>query len=318
MASSRSRRRHVVIERDSSGGALHVAVGALAGLAAGVLLAQRYGGLSGLGDRVRAGLGQGWSDRLADRLGERFGDGFGDRLATRLGARRGPGDADADDPAGLRRRGYDTPDWDEEPLDDDAEADEGEMLEERVLEAFRNDPVLSERAIDIGAIGRGIIELTGWVHADDESTHAVTLTRGVPGVETVVNRLVVKDDEARLEDQARRYATGEAETSPRWEGMGVGTGRPRQGTSQDAGRHADPKPVLEDRWQDEGKAIRAAADDLEGIAERRKKSAEELPADRTGGAPIAPSGVPKGDHVADPAAAEPVLREQTGRVTRTD
>ena len=36
-------------------------------------------------------------------------------------------------------------------------------LEERVLEAFHNDPVLAERAIDIGAIGTGVIELTGWV-----------------------------------------------------------------------------------------------------------------------------------------------------------
>ena len=306
MASYRSRRRRIVIEQDTSSGAIYVAVGALAGLAAGVLLAGRLGGLSGLGERMRLGL--------EDRFGDRLGDG----LAARLGGHRGPRDAEADDPAGLRRHGHDAPDWDEEPLDDDAEADEGEMLEERVLEAFRNDPVLSERAIDIGAIGRGIIELTGWVHADDESTHAVTLTRGVPGVDTVVNRLVVKDDEARFDDQARRYTAGEAETSPRWEGMGVGTGRPRQGTSQDAGRHADPRPILEDKWQDEGKALRAAADDLENLAERRKKSAEDLPADRTGGAPIAPSGVPKGDHVADPASAEPILREQTGRVTRTD
>lgn len=310
MASSRSRTRRVVIEQDSSNGALFVAVGALAGLATGVLLAQRFGGLSGLTDRVRTGLG----DRLdAGRLGGRFGE----RLGARLGARRGAGGAEAEDPAGLRRRAHEAPDWDEEPLDD-AEADEGEMLEERVLEAFRNDPVLSERAIDIGAIGRGIIELTGWVHADDESTHAVTVTRGIPGVETVVNRLAVRDDESRMDDAARRYEAGDAETSPRWEGMGVGTGRPRQGTSQDAGRHADPKPILEDRWQDEGKAIRAAADDLDGIAERRKKATDDVPADRTGGAPIAPSGVPKGDHVADPASAEPILREQTGRTTRQD
>ena len=42
-------------------------------------------------------------------------------------------------------------------------------LEERVLEAFRNDPILSERAIDIGAIGEGIIELTGWVDTEDEA-----------------------------------------------------------------------------------------------------------------------------------------------------
>lgn len=273
-------------DRESSAsGALFVAVGALAGLAAGVLLAQRYGGLSGLSQRVR--------------------DRFGDAL-----------DADADEStrAGGRPTAHDLPEYDDdEPLGDDA--DEGEVLEERVLEAFRNDPILAERAIDIGAIGTGIIELTGWVHAEDETHHAMTVTRGVPGVETVVNRLTVREDEDRYEQQARRYEAGDEETSPRWEGMGIGTGRPRQGTSDDPDRHADPKPILEERWQREQEAIRSAADDIAGLAERRQ-AAESLPMDRTGGAPVAPSGVPKGDHVADPASAEPVLREQTGRVDR--
>ena len=172
-----------------------------------------------------------------------------------------------------------------------------------------------ERAIDIGAIGTGIIELTGWVHAEDETHHAVTLTRGVPGVETVVNRLTVRDEEESNEERGRRYASGDAETSPRWEGLGVGTGRPRQGNSNELDRHADPKPVLESRWQDTQHAMRDAADDIDGMAERRANDAS-LPMDRTGGAPVAPSGVPKADHVADPASAEPVLREQTGRVDR--
>ena len=41
-------------------------------------------------------------------------------------------------------------------------------LEARVLEAFHNDPILRERAIDIGASRNGVIELTGWVQADSE------------------------------------------------------------------------------------------------------------------------------------------------------
>jgi hypothetical protein len=273
-------------DRDSSAsGALFVAVGALAGIAAGVLLAQRYGGLSGLSQRVR----------------ERFGDALDD-------------DAQEETAAGGRPSGMDAPDYEDEPLGDDA--DEGEVLEERVLEAFRNDPILAERAIDIGAIGTGIIELTGWVHADDETHHAVTVTRGVPGVSTVVNRLTVREEEDRYDERGRRYRAGDEETSPRWEGMGIGTGRPRQGTSDDPDRHADPKPILEERWQREQQAIRAAADDLEGLAERRASTGESVPMDRTGGAPVAPSGVPKGDHVADPASADPVLREQTGRSDR--
>ncbi len=69
--------------------------------------------------------------------------------------------------------------------------DEAE-LEARVLETFRNDPILVDRPIDIGAIGTGIIELTGWVDAPAEVRHATTLTRGTIGVHTVVNRLLVK------------------------------------------------------------------------------------------------------------------------------
>jgi hypothetical protein len=275
-------------ERDTSAaGAVYVAVGALAGLAAGVLIAQRYGGVSGLGARVR--------DRVAARRGE---EREGDQRPT----------------------GYDVPEYDDEPLQtaggrDTDDLDEGEMLEERVLEAFRNDPILSERAVDIGAVGEAIIELTGWVHSEDEAHHAVTLTRGVPGVDTVVNRLEVREEEARLRASADAYESGAVETSPRWEGMGVGIGRPRQGSSSEgAPRHADPKPILEDRWQSEQQSIRAAAGDLEGLAERRHRAAADVEGDETGGAPVAPSGVPKGDHVADPASAEPFLREQTGRV----
>lgn len=65
-------------------------------------------------------------------------------------------------------------------------------LEARVLEAFHNDPILRERAIDIGAIAPGVIELTGWVYGDDEIKHAITLARGVIDVEHVVNQLAVR------------------------------------------------------------------------------------------------------------------------------
>ena len=280
-------------ERDTSAAsAVLVAVGALAGLAAGVLLAQRMGGLSGIQTRVR------------------------DRLATARGDVR-----DGDD---AHPFAHDTPEYEDEPLAGTADArnatrsaagrssdargsggrstqpqttdDDGEALEERVLEAFRNDPILSERAVDIGAIGRGIIELTGWVHEEDETQHAVTITRGIPGVDTVVNRLTVREEEDRLNDTAQRYASGEAEHAARWEGQGVGIGRPRQGTSADVGRHADPKVNLEDRWQGRDKAIDEAADDLEGIAERRGRASI----------------------VGEPGSGEPESMDQSGRVTRAD
>src|SRR6476620_10315196 len=102
---------------DDSGtsGLLYLAAGAVLGLAAGLVVSDRFGGFSALTSKLR--------DRVS-------------RLRD-----------------------------DEEDVDDEVESEmdeDDQELEERVLEAFRNDPTLSERAIDIGAIGDGIIELTGW------------------------------------------------------------------------------------------------------------------------------------------------------------
>jgi hypothetical protein len=262
-------------EESTSSGMLFLAAGALAGIAAGVLVAQRFGGFSGLAEKLRGRFASASDDGIESGLREV--DGFEET---------------------------------DEMLD--------ESLEERVLEAFSNDPILSERAIDIGAIGEGIIELSGWVHADAESTHAVTVTRGTPGVVTVVNRLAVRTEEEQLKDNARRFAAGDpALTEARWEGQQVGTGRRRQGTSDEYDRHADPKVSLEDRWLDEKTAERNAAEEIAAIAaERRKSHKKAAPkGDRTGGAPVAPTGVPKADHVADPESARESMRDENGRDT---
>lgn len=282
MATFRYRHR-----RERSGGLAFLAAGAIAGLAAGVLLAQRFGGLSGITSLVRERFAEhDDSDTQSSYDGE-AGYEYGD-------------DADGE-------------------LSDDLEDDDvDEVLEERVLEAFRNDPILSERAIDIGAVGDAIIELTGYVYSTDESTHAVTVTRGVPGVDTVVNRLAVREEEEEFEDSARRYADGDDRlTEARWEGMRVGTGQRRQGNSAELDRHADPKTRLEERSMREEQALDAAADDIDGLAERRTAGKTPPKGDRTGGAPIAPSGVPKSDHVAEPESEETqrILRESTGRDT---
>ena len=268
-------------EDESSGGsALLIVAGALAGLAAGVMIAQRFGGVSAIAGRVRSRLGAG-----AATEAERWRD--------------------------VEEDEYEEQDY----ADEGTYAAEGSELEERVLEAFLNDPIMSERAVDIGALGEGIIELTGWVYTDEESDHAVTLARGVPGVETVVNRLDVRAEEEEIEENRRRFESGDpALTEARWEGNRVGTGRRRQGTSNEPDRHADPKVNLEDKWLDEELAMRDAADDTEGLAERRKGNKKAAPkGDRTGGSPVAPSGVPKGDHVADPAEAQDLARTETGR-----
>ncbi|MFL5578939.1 MAG: BON domain-containing protein [Gemmatimonadaceae bacterium] len=277
----------------SSTGFLFLAVGAAAGVAAGMFLAQRFGGLGAVAQRVRERFDTSTQEERLARRHARFED----------------------------YEGVDEEDEIEDELDAaDPYASADEELEERVLEAFRNDPILAERAVDIGAVGEGIIELTGWVHAENEADHAVTLTRGVPGVETVVNRLAIRREEDELTRTAQRVAEGDpALTEARWEGQGIGTGRRRQGNSAEPDRHADPRAELQDRWMEDREAIRNAAEDLDEIrAERRSRTKRGAArGDRTGGAPVAPTGVPKADHVAEPASAETqaVLREQTGRDT---
>lgn len=252
----------------SSGILLPVLAGAIAGFAVGMLVSKRMGGLGGL------------RQRLARMRGD---EGALYRHDAEVGE-------------------Y----WDDEE-DEFLEEDESRdvALEERVLEAFRNDPILCERAVDIGSLGPGVIELAGMVDAEEEAEHAVTLARGVPGVTTVVNRVAIGELEEQYDDAARRVRDGDdALTEARWEGNRVGTGRRRQGTSAEPDRHADPAVGLGDRWLDAAHQIREAADDIDGItAERRQRKTARPRGDRTGGAPIAPTGVPKGDHVAEPLEA---------------
>ena len=190
------------------------------------------------------------------------------------------------------------PDFDEDDVEPSKASLNGtEELEERVLEAFRNDPILSERAIDIGGVEDGIIELTGWVNSDDESHQAVVIARGVPGVDTVVNRLAIRSDEDLFDDAAHKYEDGDPPFTERhWDGQQVGTGRRRQGNSTEIDRHADPRNKLEDRSLSEDSAFMAAAEDIPDVAVRRTK-AKKTARGRNDGSAIAPSGVPKADHV---------------------
>jgi hypothetical protein len=105
---------------------------------------------------------------------------------------------------GLRRRWRDLfadPDARPEPAhgtheDDDAWDDDADTpfaeLEDRVLEAFSHDPVLAHRAVDISATAPDAIALTGWVRREAEAEHAMTIARGVPGVERVSSSVRVK------------------------------------------------------------------------------------------------------------------------------
>lgn len=256
-------------ERSSTGeGLIFLAIGAAAGLAAGVIVAQKFGGFSALATKLREHLGGEDEEFVADEYDE-FDEG------------------------------------DDDDSFDDEELSPLEELEQRVLETYHNDPILSERAIDIGAIDEGIIELTGWVYAASEAEHAVTIARGTPGVETVLNRLAIRAEEDQLGDAAERYEAGDDRlTESHWEGQGVGMGRKRQvrSTKPDADL-LDPKADLDDRWPDDEEAYRAAADPADTTEGRRKRPPSNR--GRADASPASPSGVPKGDNVANPEEAPP-------------
>ena len=137
-------------EESSSRNAIFIAIGAAAGFAAGVLMAERFGGFKGLTDRIK--------------------DTFGGGTA---------GEEEEFDYEGLDEDEFD-PDFDDDIDTPKASLNGAEALEERVLEAFKNDPTLSERAIDIGAVEDGIIELTGTVNSEEEAHQAVVVARGTP------------------------------------------------------------------------------------------------------------------------------------------
>ena len=241
-----------------------VVLGALAGFAVGMIVAQRVGGFKGLADAVRR--------------------------------RGGPDEALASETPAVAD---DFADYEEYEDDEIEEQDLTSGLEEHVLEAFRNDPILSERAIDIGGIGETTIELAGWVATEEEAEHAVTIARGVPGVQTVLNRIAIGDEEERVADHARLFAEGDdAHTEAHWDGTTVGTGRSRQGSSADIDRHIDPRIALAEKWTSAEAEVLDAAEDIDAItAGRTVREKKAVKGDRTGGAPVAPGGVPKADHV---------------------
>lgn len=239
-------RRYRIHEDESSTGTsvATIMIGALAGFAVGMFVAQRFGGFKGIASRFRKADGTDEAGRFD------FSGGALDEYEDEAAELEASSLADAEDE-------------DFNGMDDTGEDDGTPLIEERVLEAFNNDPILAERAIDIGAMGNGIIELAGWVDNDEEAEHAMTVARGVPGVDTVVNRLLIDDEEQLVADNVRRFKDGDpALHEARWEGQQVGTGKRRQGRSDELDRHADPKPHLEDRWLGKSEAIKNSADDV--------------------------------------------------------
>ncbi len=184
--------RIIRVDEEDSGGntLLWIAAGATIGLVAGALAAERSGGR-----RLSARSLWRRSRGLAELAIEQWQPLVAAALAVR-DAWNG-----RDDYAGPAE-GYEVAadeydDEDEEELgpDDEGDLDEADddALDARVLEAFSNDPILSERAVEIEEESGGRILLHGRVHAASEVAHAVTLAGGVPGVTAVRQRLRVRD-----------------------------------------------------------------------------------------------------------------------------
>ena len=223
------RRRHVrTVREEERPSLLLMAAGAVAGAAAGLYLGHRYRSMDAFLDDMRgrvSALRDIWyDDELAAESRMRVGADLEDDLDDDEVA-----DEDDDDEAEeldedeVERSPYaDADDFEEE--DEDVEFDEDEedevdeleedlasvagengasqasvsreeaarQLEERVLRALRDEPVLSARAIEISVVGDGVVELTGTVRAIEEVSRASALARNVKGVSMVLNRIDVR------------------------------------------------------------------------------------------------------------------------------
>jgi len=66
-----------------------------------------------------------------------------------------------------------------------------------------------------------------------------------------------------------------------------------------------------------GYVIAMREQDIPDAAERRKSTTKKARGGRTDGSPVAPTGVPKADHVADPENAPPTNGATRARPTNT-
>jgi BON domain len=192
------------------------------------------------GHRLAYTLGALGGLALAALLTRRFEAPLRSRLAGRL--RRGDDGAAADRPARLVRE----PEVEDELL----------MLEDAVLDAFLDDEVLCERGIDVGVISPGIVELSGSVHTRAEATRAMAAAQAVEGVATVVNRMEIEDERARLHPRDVDFSDDEGfeMSGSEWTGNQSGMGRRRQGRDTDPSRPDDSRHQIEEALEQADRA----------------------------------------------------------------
>lgn len=112
---------------------------------------------------------------------------------------------------------------------------------ERVAYALADDMELGERDLSVDGISDGVVEITGVVADRDQRERVVAMAHNTTGVHTVVNRLVLEDEEARLEETRARTE----ETPIQHSGMGVGMGTRRQSPDTDPDRPSDRQKMVD-------------------------------------------------------------------------
>lgn len=113
---------------------------------------------------------------------------------------------------------------------------------DRLARALAHDQELSEYDLAVDAISDGVVELTGVVDAAAQRERAVAMAHATGDVHTVVNRLVLRAEEARFEEnRARREEMGGLQHS----GMGVGMGTRRQSPDTDPDRPSDRQKLVD-------------------------------------------------------------------------
>ena len=239
-------------ESSSTGTVLGVLAGAVAGFAVGMFVAQRVGGIDGLDVEAASRRGRASADEtLARRTSGR---------TTRTSSRTSRTTSSRSRTTTRRSKSA-------------------------CSRRSATIPILAERAIDIGSIGDGVIELAGWVEDEEEAQHAVTIARGVPGRRH--GRQSHRARRRRASIRRRRAARARRRSVADRDALGrrrVGTGRRRQGTSDEPIGTRRRRSTLEDRWQSADDAMRNAADDIEGRPTDVAREAR-VRGDRTGGSP---------------------------------
>jgi len=216
------RRRQVrTVREEERPSLLLMAAGAVAGAAAGLYLGRRYKSLDAFLSDMRGrfdGLRDIWLDDelvdddrvrtgIAAELDEEGEDEELDEIEVDEVEEASPVTADALDDEDDEDVLYEDEVEDDDEFEDDladvtsangasqtsmAREEAARTLEERVLRALRDEPVLGGRAIEIAVVGDGVVELTGTVHAIEEVSRASAMVRTVPGVSMVLNRIDVR------------------------------------------------------------------------------------------------------------------------------